>query len=63
MLNKIQYQVDIDRLVADTYKILSSYSFNRQNQICFQNTKFVGNIKQNVFIVITRDGSVVQWGR
>ena len=40
MLNKIQYQVSIDRLVADTHKVLSNYSFNRQNQICFQNTKF-----------------------
>lgn len=32
------YKVDVERLKADTYKVLEEYPINEHNQICLQNT-------------------------
>jgi len=40
MIEKLDFNVDINRLRSDTEKVLTEYPVNDQNQICFQNTKF-----------------------
>ena len=39
MIEKLDFNVDINRLRSDTKKVLTEYPVNDQNQICFQNTK------------------------
>ena len=39
LIRAIDFSVDHNQLIEDTNRIMEKYPFNKENQICFQNTK------------------------
>ena len=39
LIRAIDFSVDHNQLIEDTHRIMEKYPFNKENQICFQNTK------------------------
>jgi hypothetical protein len=44
LITPINFKIDIDVLKLETTEILKKFSFNKENQICFQNTSTMYNV-------------------
>ena len=47
LITATDFSVDHNQLIEDTHRIMEKYPLNKENQICFQNTKESPNVTES----------------